>query len=456
MAGAGYRQFTPGQILTAEQVQTYLQDQAVLVFNNSAARSSALGTFVSEGMLTYLKDTDALEVYDGANWDNVNDNTNAVLKSIFTAAGQLVYSSGSATPVALGAGQVGQYLQSNGTSVQWAEVEAGGGAVWFNFTYDANINNRWYYPLGSGLYWLEAFDKDGGTGPTGNVIAWNSAMSALATASLTANTAYGDSLARLNVGSSATYLSFSFNQDAIVVLTNAGSPVPVDAGGAPTIVTASTTVVLTQASNVYLLGGGGGGAGNQQFPMGGGGSGYLTTLTNVPAGTYSVTIGAGGAGSNSNGATGGATIFGTLGTAAGGQGANQANGGNGGSGGGSGSNQVPNTATYNGASGGVNGGNGGQAGLNPGSAGTGSGVTLPWFLSVQAAATAAIGSMSEGGRLYGGGAGGATNASNTINGGSATGYGGGGGGSGGVRNNGSSFTVSGGNGAAGVIFITAA
>lgn len=451
MAGAGYRQFTPGQILTAEQVQTYLQDQAVLVFNNSAARSSALGTFVSEGMLTYLKDTDALEVYDGANWDNVNDNTNAILKNTFTAAGQLIYSSGSATPVALGAGEVGQYLKSDGTAVSWAAVEAGGGSVWFNFVFNAAVNNRWFYPLGSGLYWLQAFDKDGGTGPTGNVIAWSAAMSPVATASLTANTAYGDSLARLSIASTATYLSFGFNQDALVVLTNAGSPVAVDATGAPTIITASTTVVLTQSSNVYLLGGGASGQGTTGAFLsgGGGGAGYLTALTAVPAGTYTVTIGAGGTGTTGSIVNGGSTIFGTLGTALGGSGRN------GGSGGGSGNESNSANTVFFGGSGGVNGGNGGNA-QNGTTPGTGSGVQLPWFLAVQAAATAPSQTSSEGGRQYGGGAGGATDGSFNRAGGSATGYGGGGGGYGGIRTNGSQNAASGGNGASGAVFITAA
>jgi hypothetical protein len=71
MAGLGRKVFTAGDILAAADVQGYLQDQVVQVYNNSAARSSALGTAVSEGMVAYLKDTNATEVYDGAAWGPV-------------------------------------------------------------------------------------------------------------------------------------------------------------------------------------------------------------------------------------------------------------------------------------------------------------------------------------------------------------------------------------------------
>ena len=71
MAGLGRKVFSPGDILAAADVQNYLQDQAVMVFNNATDRTTALGTAVSEGMVSYLKDTDALQVY-GTAWANVS------------------------------------------------------------------------------------------------------------------------------------------------------------------------------------------------------------------------------------------------------------------------------------------------------------------------------------------------------------------------------------------------
>lgn len=68
MAGAGWRTFSSGAVLTAAQVQTFLQDQVVQVYTNSAARSSALGTAVSAGMVAYLTATQQTQYYNGTAW----------------------------------------------------------------------------------------------------------------------------------------------------------------------------------------------------------------------------------------------------------------------------------------------------------------------------------------------------------------------------------------------------
>jgi hypothetical protein len=68
MAGAGYKLFATGDVLTAAQVNTYLMQQTVMVFASSAARTSALSGVIAEGMVSYLQDTNSLEVYDGSAW----------------------------------------------------------------------------------------------------------------------------------------------------------------------------------------------------------------------------------------------------------------------------------------------------------------------------------------------------------------------------------------------------
>jgi hypothetical protein len=67
MAGAGYKDFQAGEVLTAVDVDTYLMEQSVMVFAGTASRGSAIGT-PSEGMFSYLRDTDALEYYTGSAW----------------------------------------------------------------------------------------------------------------------------------------------------------------------------------------------------------------------------------------------------------------------------------------------------------------------------------------------------------------------------------------------------
>jgi hypothetical protein len=74
--GSGFRTFTAGEVLTASNVQNYLMDQSVMTFGGSATRSSAIGTAnFEEGMVSYLTDTDKLEVYNGTNWVSVAPTT---------------------------------------------------------------------------------------------------------------------------------------------------------------------------------------------------------------------------------------------------------------------------------------------------------------------------------------------------------------------------------------------
>ena len=72
-ANAGYHLFNTGDVLTAAQVQYNLQNQTIMYFASSAARSSALGAAVVEGMFSYLADTNSTEYYDGAAWQSISN-----------------------------------------------------------------------------------------------------------------------------------------------------------------------------------------------------------------------------------------------------------------------------------------------------------------------------------------------------------------------------------------------
>ena len=65
-AGLGFKDFTTGEVLTSADVDGYLM-QGVWVFANAAARTAAV-TSPQEGNASFLKDTNALEIYDGAAW----------------------------------------------------------------------------------------------------------------------------------------------------------------------------------------------------------------------------------------------------------------------------------------------------------------------------------------------------------------------------------------------------
>lgn len=67
MAGLGRKTFVAGDVLTAAQVQGFLQDQAIMVFAGTSARGTGISS-PSEGMFAYLNDSNTLTFYDGANW----------------------------------------------------------------------------------------------------------------------------------------------------------------------------------------------------------------------------------------------------------------------------------------------------------------------------------------------------------------------------------------------------
>lgn len=68
---AGYKTFTTGDVLTAAQVQYYLQNQSIMYFADAAARDAALTVSIrQEGMFAYLADTNTTVYFDGTAWQS--------------------------------------------------------------------------------------------------------------------------------------------------------------------------------------------------------------------------------------------------------------------------------------------------------------------------------------------------------------------------------------------------
>ena len=152
MAGAGYKLFNTGDVLTAAQVNTYLQEQAVMRFANSTARTTALSGVLAEGMMSYLDDTNSVEVYNGSSWVSVGSTgditgvtagtgisgggtsgdvtiTNSMATAI-DAKGDLIVGTGADTfsRLAVGAtnGHTLQVDSSTATGLKWAAAAGGG------------------------------------------------------------------------------------------------------------------------------------------------------------------------------------------------------------------------------------------------------------------------------------------------------------------------------------------
>lgn len=123
MAGLGYKIFTAGEVLTAANVNGYLMEQAIMVFADSAARGSAIGT-PTEGMATYLKDTNTLELYDGSSWfsadSEIPSQSGEGGKYLTTDGTALSWSAVDALPSQTG--NDGKYLTTDGTAASWATI----------------------------------------------------------------------------------------------------------------------------------------------------------------------------------------------------------------------------------------------------------------------------------------------------------------------------------------------
>lgn len=183
MAGAGYKLFNTGDVLTAAQVNTYLQEQTVMVFASSTARTTALSGVLAEGMMSYLQDTNSVEFYNGTSWValasgdvtevqagtgiSVASGTGPIpvvtntMATAINAAGDLIYGTANDTFTRLGIGTAGQVLKVNSgaTAPEWGAA-AGGSFSGCSLTQSGaqTISNTTQTDL---LFANETFDTDG-------------------------------------------------------------------------------------------------------------------------------------------------------------------------------------------------------------------------------------------------------------------------------------------------------
>jgi hypothetical protein len=95
-AGAGFKTFVTGDVLTAADTNGYLM-QGVWTFANAAARDAAV-TSPQEGNFCYLKDTNATQYYTGSAWTAIGGGGGKVLQVLNTIKTD-TFTSSSTTPV---------------------------------------------------------------------------------------------------------------------------------------------------------------------------------------------------------------------------------------------------------------------------------------------------------------------------------------------------------------------
>lgn len=131
-----YKVFANGYPLQASELNNYLMNQSVIVFASSSERSSTL-TSPTEGMITYLSDTNALEYYTGSAWAAVGVDATVASGAITTSvndksanysivaadANEFIRSTGSAITITI------DNVLSVGQSVQF--IQAGSGQITF-------------------------------------------------------------------------------------------------------------------------------------------------------------------------------------------------------------------------------------------------------------------------------------------------------------------------------------
>jgi hypothetical protein len=133
-AGLGFKDFTTGEVLTANDVDGYLM-QGIWVFANATARDAAV-TAPQEGNACYLKDTDVIMVYSGSAWATQSA-SNPISANIVDAKGDLIAATAADTVARLAVGANGTVLTADSaeaTGLKWAAASGGGGMTLLSTT----------------------------------------------------------------------------------------------------------------------------------------------------------------------------------------------------------------------------------------------------------------------------------------------------------------------------------
>jgi hypothetical protein len=124
-----YKVFSNGSVLPASDLNDFLMRQSVMVFTSSTARASAI-TGPTEGMLTYLEDTNRFQYYSGTAWVDLTDepsgwsDKSANYSVVAADLGTTIRSTGSAITIT-----IDNVLTQQGDRIDF--IQAGTGQITF-------------------------------------------------------------------------------------------------------------------------------------------------------------------------------------------------------------------------------------------------------------------------------------------------------------------------------------
>lgn len=227
MAGAGYKLFATGDVLTASQVNTYLMQQTIMVFANSSARTSALSGVLAEGMFSYLQDTNSTEYYDGSAWQSISNPGDITA----VTAGTGLSGGGSSGAVTLSIASSQSDLIIKGFQ---EDVNVVASAATGTINFDVSTASVWYYTSNATANHTLNFRYSSGT-------SLNTAM------------AVGDALTVvwLNTNGSTAYYPNVIQIDGNAVTPKV--PATISAGNASSIDAYSFTIIKTASATFTVL-----------------------------------------------------------------------------------------------------------------------------------------------------------------------------------------------------------
>lgn len=227
MAGAGYKLFATGDVLTAAQVNTYLMQQTIMVFANSTARTTALSGVLAEGMFSYLQDTNSTEYYDGTAWQSISNPGDITA----VTAGTGLSGGGSSGAVTLSIASSQSDLIIKGFQ---EDVNVVASAATGTINFDVSTASVWYYTSNATANHTLNFRYSSGT-------SLNTAM------------AVGDALTVvwLNTNGSTAYYPNVIQIDGNAVTPKV--PAAISAGNASAIDAYSFTIIKTASATFTVL-----------------------------------------------------------------------------------------------------------------------------------------------------------------------------------------------------------